>query len=268
MRARERVLLAALALSIILLPAVVAHPLVRHLQHQGLAEYPRAFVNPGLLSLIGLVVLAAIPLMRAIVASKMMLQATQRGRQLVAGLTPTTGHGIAYWRLTTDEFVLMTVGLLRPTIIVSSGAETALGPGQLRAALLHEFAHCRHRDVSWRALANVVTIAFRGIPGLRSLTDTVVLRTECAADDEALRTGASRRALFDAMLIAAGGTTRPLGANLSADAVEYRLLRLAGVRPSAAPSTSSGTLALALLATTSLPFIAHAVVQIGLACGT
>ncbi len=45
-----------------------------------------------------------------------------------------------------DSLLLVTVGLLKPVVVMTSGARAALSADELRAALAHEASHVSHRD--------------------------------------------------------------------------------------------------------------------------
>jgi len=76
---------------------------------------------------------------------------------------------------------LVAVGILRPRVLVSGGAEFTLSTGEMRIALRHELAHIRRRD-------NLKKLVLRclAFPGMRGLETAWQESTEMAADDAAV----------------------------------------------------------------------------------
>lgn len=95
--------------------------------------------------------------------------------------------------------VALTVGLLRPRILVSDTLRDALSPKLLDAVIAHERAHERRRDVVKRTLT-VILVRFH-VPWLREvLLDDFVLATELAADAAAAEAVGSTLRVADAIL--------------------------------------------------------------------
>lgn len=63
-----------------------------------------------------------------------------------------------------DFPICATVGLLRPTIYISSSAATALGPACLTAAMGHEYGHLRRHETRSRTLATFAALFH--VPGV------------------------------------------------------------------------------------------------------
>lgn len=227
--------------------------------HVDLASY---FDSPGVFAL---ALLGALSLAPAVALASAVC-GWWRGNRQVARLLkyarPCDLFGIRCLVVEGDETALFTARCLNPVIVVSTGAMRQLTAQQMSAGLLHDLAHQRRRDVLWRALLVAVGRAFSFVPGTRKMVAAATLRSECAADDEAVRGGAQRGALFEAIVSAA---TSPAltAAGLSDSTVAFRLQRHA--TPAIPGSPGIGlTLRLALVGL--LPLGGHALLFAGLAC--
>lgn len=79
-----------------------------------------------------------------------------RTRRLFMSIVATSTSrplGTSAQLLDSDVPICATVGLLRPTIYVSTGAAAALGPDCLTAAVGHEYGHIRRQETRVRAVA-------------------------------------------------------------------------------------------------------------------
>lgn len=260
-----RAALIAFAVALALLPVLSLHPLLLHLDEQGEMEWRRGLTDPGFLTLLAIAAIAALfvlPLCSLMVSARRSRRVT---RELAETAQRRTAHGIEYFWVAAPDFFIANVGLWRPAIFVSSAAEARLGPAGLHAALLHEEAHRRRKDTLWRWALMSLTQPMQWLPGVGGLRRETVLRSECQADDDALTAGATRHALFEAMVVAADGAAVPTGARLADGAVEYRLLRVAA-REHALPRDSAATLAGLTAILASLPVLAHLLIAAGLVC--
>jgi Zn-dependent protease with chaperone function len=130
-------------------------------------------------------------------------------------------------------------GLLRPRLLLSTGALRVLSPAEMGAVLRHERAHLRRRDPLRLVLARALADALPALQILRQLAMALPLRQELAADRVALA-AVGAEALGGALLKvgeALGpleGTTLAIGAFSMLDA---RIDQLLGV-PVAPPSPS------------------------------
>jgi len=78
---------------------------------------------------------------------------------------------------------MVAAGIVRPLILLSEAAESALTAGELEAALHHEVAHVRQHDNLKKLLLRL--LAFPGMGGLEAAW---VEASEMAADDSAVST--------------------------------------------------------------------------------
>lgn len=222
----SRQALVTVAVVLMLAPAVTLHPAVAHVYAAGVSnlwievEHPRVF---------GFVTLAAVSALPAAGFLYSFFQAALRLghlRRLGRLSRPASLDGLDYRVLPSEATTIFTAGILWPRAFVSEGAESSLGRAELRAALLHEQAHQRNRDVLWRLLLYAVGRGLAFLPWVARAVEMATLRSECEADDYAIRAGARPRELFDAIAAAAAPPASPLTAGLTGTNVELRLTRL------------------------------------------
>jgi Zn-dependent protease with chaperone function len=131
-------------------------------------------------------------------------------------------------------------GLLRPRLLLSTGALRALSPLEMEAVLRHERAHLRRRDPLRLVLARALADALPALPILRHVATALPLRQELAADRVALA-AVGAEALGGALLKvgeALGpleGTTLAIGAFSMLDARIDQLLGVPVPPPSPSP---------------------------------
>lgn len=146
----------------------------------------------GLLVAIGL--LALQPLVRA---GRSLMAAHRAVAPLLDQARSDAQLGVAWVRCSLP--VALTVGLLRPRVLVSEALRTELSQPLLDAVIAHERAHERKRDVATRALASLL-VRFH-LPHLREvLLEDLVVATELAADAAAAEAVGSPLCVADAIL--------------------------------------------------------------------
>ena len=144
----------------------------------------------------------------------------------------------------TEPFVV-SHGLLRPRILVSTGLVAALGADGIAAVLAHEHNHVRHRD-PLRFLAVRVAAAYGcWLPASGWLARRAALHRELAADLAAARR-TSRAGLAGALLKLASLPASPALAHARAagddgESLEARVAQLEGSRPGR-PGRAAGRL--------------------------
>ena len=95
--------------------------------------------------------------------------------------------------------VALTVGLVRPRVLVSESLRAELSGPLLAAVIAHEHAHERRRDVAKRALASLLVRLH--LPRVREvLLEDLVVATELAADADAAATVGNPLCVADAIL--------------------------------------------------------------------
>lgn len=254
----SRVALVILAAALLVAPALTAHPAVAHLYAAGLSDLSIEMEHPRVLGFIALALLMALPAAGFLYSLLRAARGYGDLRALHRISRPARLDEFSYRVLPSDTVVVFTAGFVRPVAFVSQGAERSLGPTELRAALLHERAHQQRRDVFWRVLLKAVAGGFVFLPWVASAVEAETLRSECAADDYALRAGARRRALFNAIAAAAAPPETSFAAGVTGANAELRLTRLVYPETPLPEKPTAGFLALA--AAVVLPaVIAHVV---------
>jgi beta-lactamase regulating signal transducer with metallopeptidase domain len=143
----------------------------------------------------------------------------------------------------------VTVGLVRPRILVSDQLARALSAAELAAVLAHERCHLRHRDPARLLAARLLAAYGWYIPAARWLAGRVALNRELAADRAAL-TRAGRGVLAGALLKLAALPGCPAVAAASpagdpAGSLEARVAQLENDRPARPRLSASRVLATA-----------------------
>jgi len=110
-----------------------------------------------------------------------------------AGLQKTTSASIL--RSAVSAWPLTAAGVLRPSVWLTSAAESVLNERELAAALQHEFVHVRRWDNLRKLILRLV--AFPGMAGLESAWRQA---TEMAADDAAVSSAAEALDLASAVI--------------------------------------------------------------------
>ena len=83
----------------------------------------------------------------------------------------------------------VTIGFLRPTVVLPTGLARSLADGELRAVAIHELAHVRRRDPLLLALVSLVRAGLFFHPLVWVATWQVAALAEQAADDAVLDAG-------------------------------------------------------------------------------
>ena len=222
----SRMALVMLGVVLAFAPAATLHPLITHLYAAGLSNLSIELSHPRVVGFLALAGVSALPAAGFLLSILWTARGAGHLRALSRASRPARLDDLNYRLLASDAVLVFTAGLLRPVTFVSTEAERSLGRAGLRAALLHEQAHQRSRDIMWRVLLRGVGRGFAFIPRIREVVETETLRTECEADEYAIRGGARRRELFEAIVAASTPATNPLAAGLTDANVEFRLIRL------------------------------------------
>lgn len=174
----------------------------------------------------------------------------------------------AVWSLrhASRAYGIVTVGLLRPRIVVAPDLAKTLDAHALQAALAHERAHVRHRDPLRIWLAQLVTdLQWPWAAPRRRFTGWLAT-LECARDDEARAAGVEGADLAAAVL---SSLRFQLGAAAAAtligqpEALPARIARLLRPLPESPPDREP----LFLVVAGCLATIWFAAVALGLSCG-
>lgn len=260
-----RLALLTLAVVLVLAPIVTLHPAVTHLYAAGLSNLSIEIEHPRVFGFVMLAVVTALPAAGFCLVLVRAAAGIGEVRKLTRLSSEGSLDGLSYRVLPLETTVIFTAGLLRPVVFVSQGAERSLARAELRAALLHEQAHQRHRDVLWVLLLRAVGRGFPFVPWVASAIEAATLRSECEADDYAIRGGARRRELFEA-IAAAAAPPAPVAAGITGANAEYRLVRLAHPGAPLPGEPTRGFLALA--AAVAAPALVAHTIAIAAAAGT
>jgi len=96
--------------------------------------------------------------------------------------------------------VPMTVGWLKPVILVPIGMLAHISPDQVESILLHELAHIRRQDYVFNLVQHVVDTLFFFNPALLWISSLIRTERENCCDDIAIRQTNSRRRLIEALV--------------------------------------------------------------------
>lgn len=158
-----------------------------------------------------------------------------------AALARPSGSAVPQVRLVPlSRPLALTVGLTRPTILLSTWMVAHLDAQELEAVLAHELAHIRRRDALRLWLATVLRDAFWYLPTGWTLHRQLRGSTELACDDLAVQTTGRPLALASALAhVWLQATARPVQSLAQAlcpgmAGVEARIVRLLHAAP---PST-------------------------------
>ena len=261
----SRLALATLAVVLMLAPVAVLHPVATHLSAAGFSNLSVEIAHPYVFGLAALALASALPAAAFLLSIVSAIRGVRGVRTLMENSQPAHLLHLQYRLFPSEDVVVFSAGLLRPVTFVSAGAASSLGSAELRAALLHEQSHQRARDIVWRLILQAVSRGFGFVPWIGQVVETETLRTECAADEYAIRSGARRRDLFEAIVAASAAAPGPLMAGLTDANVELRLLRL--VDPETPLPGASTRTFLALAALIALvPVVAHGFALAAAAC--
>ncbi|MCC6387227.1 MAG: M56 family metallopeptidase [Dehalococcoidia bacterium] len=252
-------------LALIVAPLLTLHPALAHLYEAGLGGLRREASHPQVVALSALTIISVLPATAFLIFLFRATRCQAELRLLLGSSRPARLGGLPYRVLPSQSITVFTAGVFRPVVFVSAGAESALSTAELQAALLHELAHQRHRDVLWGLVLRAVGRAFAFLPHARALVQRASLHAECQADEFALRGGARRTDLFEAIAASSATPPRLASAGIADAAVELRLVRLVHPETPIPAQPTRGFVALA--AAMALPAIlAHVIAVAAAAC--
>jgi Zn-dependent protease with chaperone function len=194
----------ALALALLLLPGLLgADHCPAHREHAHLCLRHLAAAHGGLAS--GLVAASGAALALGLLAGGVRLARARRAiATLRRGARP--GPSADVERLATDAPFSLTLGALRPRIVISEGLLRALAPAPLAVVLEHERAHARRLD-ALRALS-ARALSWAHLPAVRrELLAALSLASERACD-EAAAAGVGDRLLVAETILAVARLAR------------------------------------------------------------
>ena len=125
-----------------------------------------------------------------------------------------------------EEPIALTVGFLRPIILLSQGLLDVVSPATLDVILAHERAHVRRRDTAWALLDSLVAaLVPRGVRA--GLLRELALSREQACDLWAAERAGKLRVAQALTSVARLGLSQPaVGMSVAASSLEARVLHL------------------------------------------
>lgn len=252
-------------LGAIVVPFITLHALLLHFTDMGHTGLDRWLGDPGLIGVTALIIVSSLSTTAVLVAALQWRAQAGRLSSFAEGHLSREICGIPAVVIPGDEVILFAAGARRSRMFVSEGAVASLTRDQLHAALLHERAHIERRDVAWRSGLAVIDKAFGRLPGVAGSVRQLALRAECQADRRAIAMGAERRALFEAIVAAAGAPSAL--PSLGGVAVLPRLERIAD---SQAPLPRVPILGPIVVGAwlTAPPILAHLAILVGFVCAS
>jgi len=218
---------AALA-AVVVVPFVTLHPVEAHLHDAGDSLIPAQLHDVTLIGLLSVVALSFVPLLLVVATGARWLRQRPALRLLSDSAERDIDEGgVACTLVDAPGIFCFTAGVFRSRVYASTGARRQLPPEVFRAAILHEREHQRRHDVLWRAGLAALEAAFRPVPAGRRLAERIALEWELAADRAALRAGARREDLFEALVAASSQPAPAAGVALTSGGTMPRLEALA-----------------------------------------
>ncbi|MEO8538131.1 MAG: M56 family metallopeptidase [bacterium] len=246
-------------------PLLTAHALLTHLGPMSAAYLYAAGESPGVAAMFAMLALGTLPVAGVVWFGGRWLHATRRLAHLTESARSAELRGISYRRIDSTALLVFAVGIWRPQVYATAGAEQTLDDDQLHAALLHEEGHIARGDTRWRVALLAARSAFWFAPGFRRSLTAIIASSEFLADAHALNNGACRRELFEAILTAASpAPARSSG--LSGGPVSERLALIVSGNPAPRLGVAKQVFAVPL-SWVALPVFAHLVVMCGVLCG-
>lgn len=194
-----------------------------HHHHLCLLHPPHAANHPLLWLIIAAVLVPAL-----VAVGRTALTHLRDGRlaaALVRSSRPST-FGPDVRLLDQREPIALTVGVLRPTVLLSTGLIAAVSAQALPIIIAHERAHVRRRDTAW-ALVDSLAGAMLPAKVRRRLLRDVALAREQACDLAAARDEGSLRVAASLTEVARLGLGQPaFGMSAGAASLEARVVHL------------------------------------------
>src|SRR5690606_29999351 len=109
-------------------------------------------------------------------------------------------HRVAIW-LSEKCGSPLTVGFLKPVILLPIAAVTRLNTDQLKAVISHELFHIRRNDYLWNIILTVTEVLLFFNPFAIMLVHTVRREMENSCDDQVLEAGFDRWEYSEALFL-------------------------------------------------------------------
>lgn len=125
-----------------------------------------------------------------------------------------------------DEPIALTVGFLRPVILLSQGLLDVVSPATLDVILAHERAHVRRRDTAWALLDTLVAALVPRVVRAGLLRELALSREQACDLWAAERAGRLRVAQALTRVARLGLSQPAVGMSVAASSLEARVLHL------------------------------------------
>lgn len=128
-----------------------------------------------------------------------------------------------------DAFLALTIGMLRPKIIVSTGVFKLFNEHEVKAILLHEWYHCRKRDNIKMFITTLLTDAFGYLPIIKPSVRFYKTMKELLADRFAIKQMGTELHLGNVLLklVKVGKINlREAAVHFTETAIDYRIMQI------------------------------------------
>jgi hypothetical protein len=159
-----------------------------------------------------------VPALAITVSATYALYASWRAARLVRTWLRSSSLGVGPKRSVLvggPEVVVAAAGLVRPQVVVSTGALTQLDDDELAAGLEHELGHIRRKHRFWALAGRLLHSIARLLPGSKRAFEELHFHLERDADEYAVRRTGDPLALAQAICKAALGDRRHAAAAFS-----------------------------------------------------
>lgn len=128
-----------------------------------------------------------------------------------------------------DAFLALTIGMLRPKIVVSTGVFNLFNENEVKAILLHEWYHCRNRDNIKMFISTLLADGFGYLPIIQPSVRFYKTMKELLADRFAIKQMGTELHLGNVLLklVKLGKIQRREGAiHFTETAIDYRIRQI------------------------------------------
>ncbi|TCZ80842.1 M56 family peptidase [Paenibacillus albiflavus] len=128
-----------------------------------------------------------------------------------------------------DAFIALTMGMLRPKIIISTGVIRLFDEREVQAILLHEWFHCRNHDNPKLFLSTLLVDAFGYLPIIKPVFHYYKICKELLADRFAIKQMGTELHLGNVLmkLIKLGEIQRrEIAVHFTESAIDYRIMQI------------------------------------------
>lgn len=128
-----------------------------------------------------------------------------------------------------DAFLALTIGMLRPKIVVSTGVFKLFNENEVKAILLHEWYHCRNRDNIKMFISTLLVDGFGYLPIIKPSVGFYKTMKELLADRFAIKQMGTELHLGNVLLklVKLGKIhQREAAIHFTETAIDYRIMQI------------------------------------------